>query len=127
MVIPVIDAKAISGPGGLIDVEENDSQAIVSRFFFPERELRQAFGVSGKSIKMLEVVGDSMTPTLQPGQKVFVDISDCVPSPPGIFVVWDGLGLVLKRIEFIAQSEPARVRISSDNPRYQPYERRLYT
>ena len=66
-----------------------------------------------------------MLGTLNPGEKVLVDFRDTVASPPGIFVVWDGLGLVLKRVEFLAQSDPPKVRITSDNARYQPYERIL--
>jgi phage repressor protein C with HTH and peptisase S24 domain len=44
------------------------------------------------------------------------------PSPPGIFVLNDGLGLIAKRVEIVPQSEPLKLRIISDNPRYQPYE-----
>jgi phage repressor protein C with HTH and peptisase S24 domain len=69
------------------------------------------------------VVGDSMPVTFRPYDKVMVDTEDRTPSPPGIFVVWDGLNLVLKRVEYIAHSEPPRVRILSENPEYQPYER----
>jgi phage repressor protein C with HTH and peptisase S24 domain len=70
-------------------------------------------------------VGDSNVPSLNPGEKVIVNPADKVPSPPGFFVVWDGLALVLKRVEYVPHSDPPRVRISSDNPRYQPYERTL--
>ena len=39
-----------------------------------------------------------------------------------MFVVWDGLGLVVKRVEHLPFTDPPRVRITSDNPRYRPYE-----
>jgi phage repressor protein C with HTH and peptisase S24 domain len=45
------------------------------------------------------------------------------PTPPGIFVLFDGLGLVAKRLEHVASAEPPLVRIISDNPLYAPYER----
>jgi phage repressor protein C with HTH and peptisase S24 domain len=54
-----------------------------------------------------------------------VDVHDCLPSPPGVFLLWDGLGLVIKRVEYLSSTEPARVRITSDNPRYAPYDRAL--
>jgi len=60
-----------------------------------------------------------------PGEKVMADVGDRSPSPPGIFVLWDGLGIVLKRVEYIPFSDPPTVRISSDNQRYEPYERTL--
>jgi hypothetical protein len=40
-------------------------------------------------------------------------------------VLWDGLGMVVKRVEFMAYSEPPTVRIISDNVVYRPYERLL--
>ena len=45
--------------------------------------------------------------------------------PFGIFIVFDGLGLVAKQIEVIANSEPPRVHIISTNRRYPTYERTL--
>jgi len=46
-----------------------------------------------------------------------------VPVPPGIFAIWDGMGLVAKRIEHEPNSDPAMVVIKSVNPEYQTYER----
>jgi len=71
---------------------------------------------------VITVYGDSMEPTLAPGTRVMVDTEDRIPSPPGIFVVYDGLGLVVKRVEHRPQSSPPAVRLISDNPRYDSYE-----
>jgi phage repressor protein C with HTH and peptisase S24 domain len=73
-------------------------------------------------VRIMTVVGDSMETTFRPYERIMVDISDKNPSPPGIFVVFDGLGHAVKRIELIAGSEPLRVRVSADNPRYSAYE-----
>ena len=43
--------------------------------------------------------------------------------PPGIFVIWDGMGIVAKRVEHVPNSESAQVVIRSLNPEYQNYER----
>ena len=43
--------------------------------------------------------------------------------PPGIFVLFDGLGLVAKWLEHVANSDPPTVRTISDNPVYAPHER----
>lgn len=64
-----------------------------------------------------------MTPTLNSGDVVLVDTSRRMPTPPGIFVLHDGMGLVAKRLEHIPNSDPPQVRIVSDNPHYPPYER----
>jgi hypothetical protein len=39
--------------------------------------------------------------------------------------VWDGLGLVVKRVQVLAHSDPTRVKITSDNAKYEAYERTL--
>jgi hypothetical protein len=45
---------------------------------------------------------------------VLVDLGRRSPTPPGIFVLHDGMGLVAKRLEYIPNSDPPRVRIISD-------------
>jgi phage repressor protein C with HTH and peptisase S24 domain len=42
---------------------------------------------------------------------------------PGIFVIWDGMGLVPKRVERIPNSEPPTISIRSVNQEYPNYER----
>jgi len=84
--------------------------------------LRSGIGRSGTPLRITIVKGGSMEPTLRAGQLVAVDTGDRVPSPPGLFVIWDGLGLVIKRVEPVAGSSPPRVRLSADNPRYSAWE-----
>lgn len=120
--VPEVDARAMAGPGGLMEVLQG-SENVVRRYGFPKEEFRALFGPKPDGVVILEVIGDSMIPTLNAGERVFVNTNDVAATPPGIFVVWDGSGLVLKRVEFIAHSDPPRVRISSDNGRYEPYVR----
>lgn len=77
------------------------------------------------SIKILRLKGDSMIPTYQPLDRLMVDTADLSPSPGGVFVVWDGLALVVKRVQLIPHSDPLTVKITSDNPKYDPYTRSL--
>jgi phage repressor protein C with HTH and peptisase S24 domain len=71
----------------------------------------------------MHVEGDSMVPTLHDGDAVLVDMTRQFPSPPGIFVLDDGMGLVAKRLEHIPNSDPPAVRVISDNTLYPAYER----
>jgi phage repressor protein C with HTH and peptisase S24 domain len=73
-------------------------------------------------LRMLTAVGDSMSPTIAPGDKILVDTTQRVPSPPGIFAVWDGPGLALKRVEFLPHSDPPAVRLAMDNGKYSVFE-----
>lgn len=118
--IAELDVRA-SGSGGLVGEAENK----VGEWQVPSGVVRGYSTAPAIELRIITVMGDSMEPTLQPGQRVLVDTGDRKPSPPGIFVVWDGLGFVVKRIEFMAHSDPPRVRISSDNPKYTAYERVL--
>ena len=72
---------------------------------------------------MIAVDGDSMEPLLLGGDCIPIDVSRQVPVPPGVFVIWDGMGLVAKRIEHMPHSEPPRVVLKSLNPGYDSYER----
>ena len=42
--------------------------------------------------------------------------------PPGFFVIWDGMGLVAKRIEHVPQSDPSKLLLGSLNPAYDSHE-----
>lgn len=64
----------------------------------------------------LSIMSDSMAPTLNPGQKVVVDLSCRNPAPSGIYVITDGFVAMARRIDYdLANQE---VRIISDNPSY---------
>lgn len=109
--------------GGLLSA--NEESAVIGVHIYPAASFRESYGMDPTRIRILAVRGTSMEPELWSGQRVMVDIEDKAPSPPGIFVVWDGLGLVLKYIEVIANSDPLRVRISSAHQAFKSYERNL--
>ncbi len=80
---------------------------------------------SPRHIRVFEVIGDSMEPRLFEGDRVFIDLRYTIPSPEGIFALWDGFGLVIKRLQIVMGSEPTRVRVISANSSYAPYEAAL--
>ena len=127
VMIRELDVRASAGANGsLIEVnQENESEHIVGLYGFPLAGFRENYGAAPEEVRILQVIGDSMQPTLWPGQRVMVNHADRMPSPPGIFVLWDGIGLVVKRLEFIPHSDPQAVRIISDNARYSAYERAI--
>ena len=43
--------------------------------------------------------------------------------PPGVFVIWDGMGVVARRVEHVVRSDPPTVAIKSANPEYRTYKR----
>jgi phage repressor protein C with HTH and peptisase S24 domain len=128
--VEIAELEVHAGAGMGVDgdtaiMANEDASSVVGIHTMPAASFREAYGVSATRIKIIPVKGNSMEPKLWPGQRVMVDIEDKTPSPPGIFVVWDGLALVLKYVEVVANSEPLRVRISSANAAFLPYERTL--
>lgn len=82
--------------------------------------------VQNSDVYIIQAVGDSMDPTICSGDKLIIDTSakGKKPSPAGIFAIWDGIGISVKRIELIPNTDPQLLKISSDNPKHSPYERR---
>ena len=120
IVVDELEVSAGAGGGAAVEIER-----VRARWVFPKDWLLTHLGVDHDEIGIITIRGDSMMPTLMPGDKVLVDRRSTAPSPPGIFAVWDGFGLVAKRLELLDGSRPARVLLTSDNERYKSYERTL--
>ena len=73
------------------------------------------------NLRVLRVRGNSMEPEMRDGDRMVVDISRRVPATGELFVLWDGNGLVVKRIEVVKGQEPHHLRLISANPDYAPY------
>ncbi len=117
--IPEIDVRASAGPGALNEGIEETKEM----WFFPDPVIRHEFRASPSDLRMITIDGDSMEPLLSSGDRIMIDTSQRIPVPPGIFVIWDGMGLVAKRIEHEPNSDPPKVVIKSVNPEYETYER----
>ncbi|CAA6603861.1 putative repressor protein CI [Rhodospirillaceae bacterium LM-1] len=114
-----VDVRASAGHGVINDGFEETKET----WLFPEPVIRHEFRAKASDLRMITIDGDSMEPLLASGDRILIDTSQKVPVPPGIFVIWDGMGLVAKRVEHIPHSDPPQVIIRSVNPEYQAYER----
>ena len=118
IIMPEYDAKI--GAGGGTNIEDVHK---IAEWQVPIAWARTELRGEADGLMVVTIEGDSMTPTIGPGEKVIVNRALMTPSPGGIFALWDGLATVVKRIEYIPNSEPAHIRIISDNERYDSYER----
>jgi phage repressor protein C with HTH and peptisase S24 domain len=118
--IKEIDARAAAGDGSL-----NGDEAVLGTWRFPWTYIEDVIQAEPHGLRIITIVGDSMAPTLMSGDKVIVDTAQQRPSPPGVFVIWDGMAVVAKRIEHIPGTEPTEVQVLSDNPAYTDYTRSL--
>lgn len=122
LAIAEYDIGASAGQGIIPSIiQEEDGPPILAEWTMPADMLR-AHTNPGAKLVVVRVEGDSMEPDYLSGDRVLIDTSRTRPTPPGVFVVWDGLGLVLKRAELVMGQTPMRLRLSSINSAYQPYE-----
>lgn len=115
MAIDELDVRAGAGNPQMSD---DDSPPVLAEWKVPAVVMRGRTSAPDGAIKIITVSGDSMEPDLRSGQRVFVDLSDTVPSPPGVFVLWDGVGITIKQVEVVPYSDPLRVVVKSRNPHY---------
>lgn len=118
--VPEVRVSASAGGGTQLEQEPGGTD-----WYFDAGWLRYELRAAPRDLRVISIDGDSMEPVLYSGDKVMVDLSRKAPSPPGIFVLHDGIGLIAKQLELIPNSDPARLIIRSESPRYQNYERTL--
>jgi transcriptional regulator with XRE-family HTH domain len=122
VVIPEIDVSTPSNKKGTTKTQNvSDNKNILSEWALPKQLVENQVGSNG-TMRIIQVLGDSMQPEFNPGDRVMVNTADRIPSPPGVFVISDGFGLIIKRCEMIPHSNPARMTLSSANDQYAKYE-----
>jgi len=123
VIIPEIAMPIGNGKTDVQSPQSNvaETENILTEWALPKQLLANQVG-SDSTVRIIQVLGDSMTPEFNPGDRVMVNTADRTPSPPGVFVLWDGFGLIIKRCEMVPHSNPARVILSSPNTNYKTYE-----
>ncbi len=115
--VATLDIHAGAGGGGIID----DAYLGAPRYFeegFITRELR----ARPQDLCVVEVEGQSMEPLLRSGDTVLVDQRKKNVAMEGIFVLFDGDGVVCKWAQRVHGSEPPLLLLTSENGRFPPYE-----
>ena len=116
--VPEVDVEASTGPGTLAD----EFVAERARWFLPEGMIRYEGGANPGAIRVLRVRGESMEPELSEGDRLLIDTARRVPETGEMFVLWDGSGLVVKRVEHVNDDGGApELRLKSANPDYNDY------
>src|SRR5919112_1261896 len=101
-----------AGPGAIVS-EELGKPYIA----FDERWLKTLTPTPAANLSIVRVEGDSMSPTLNAGDEILVDLGDCADRlRDGIYVLRVDDSLVVKRLALSPMGR--RVRVQSDNPPY---------
>ena len=116
VMIPEYPLQVAAGGGALIEESAPTSYWPWPKRFFQTMDWNPAW------FMVLTVTGASMEPTLRSGDKLLVDSTRNNPAVPGLYVLGLEDMAVVKRIELIPGSNPARLRISSDNQLHHAYE-----
>jgi phage repressor protein C with HTH and peptisase S24 domain len=104
--------RASAGPGALVSEELGRPY-----FGFDERWLKALTPSPTDKLSIIRVEGDSMSPTLIPGDDILVDLGDCDERlRDGIYVIRSDDALIVKRIALHPVGR--RVTVQSDNPAY---------
>lgn len=102
--------------GGVKEAEAQDAWVMPASFFEKRTQ------APAEKIRFFEVKDKAMMPDIDAGDHVLVDLSDKKPSPAGLFVLYDGIGTVIRQCEFIPQSDPLKLRISAHNSQFRSYQ-----
>lgn len=108
--VPYLMVAASAGRGAAVAAERAIRQEA-----FAAPMLRDA-GVAPRNASIIDVSGDSMQPTIVPGDRLVVDRGDTRLTRTGIFVVRRGDELLVKRV----RREGAALLLLSDNADYAP-------
>ncbi|WP_241664053.1 XRE family transcriptional regulator [Oecophyllibacter saccharovorans] len=114
--VPFISVRAGMGGGGFVE-----GDCLGGPKYFEESFVRNELRAKPSDLRVIEVEGQSMEPVLQNGDVVLIDRRRNNVIEPGIFVLFDGDGIVCKWVERVHGSDPAMFRIKSENERFSTY------
>jgi phage repressor protein C with HTH and peptisase S24 domain len=123
---PPSDDDCVAVPRITVDITADGSRVTSQEYetevyFFRRSWITERLGISVTDLRLMYVRGDNMEPTLCHNDIVLIDTTKKTPSPPGIFVCFDGLGLTARRLEYVIGDQS--IRLLSDNPQYSTFER----
>ena len=124
-----MELEAAAGPGAW-----NDGFVLEkARWQLPDAMVRHEGDAEPEALRIIKVRGNSMEPELREGDRLVVDTARRMPGAGELFVLWDGDGLVVKRVEPVHEPPgeqggergdergPPRLRLLSANPDYPAY------
>jgi len=111
--VPLFDVTASAGEGALVTTEAVEDTLTFKRSWLVE-ELR----VKPEDLALVHVDGESMEPTLRPGDLILVHRKDQLVRD-GIYLVRIDDALLVKRLQRLPGG---KLQVISDNPAYKPFE-----
>src|SRR5690606_24456374 len=93
--IPLYDVKAAAGHGAAVQAED-----VVDTLVFKREWIHHTLHANPNDLYLIAVQGESMTPTLHPGDMILVDRrTESTIGADGIYVLRMGDSLLVKRVQ----------------------------
>jgi len=70
-------------------------------------------------IRIFTVRETAMEPDFRQGEHVLVDVSDMTPTPPGVFVISDGFGQMIRHCTFVPLKKPPVIQVSAKSKSFE--------
>lgn len=113
IVIDVLDVEASAGNGSTGDLVE-----VVSKLYYVPDQFNLYFrGMNPESIRVINIRGDSMSPTFASGDMIFVDINITTFDGDGVYVFTYKDHLYVKRLQMAGDA----LIVISDNSTYKEW------
>lgn len=110
VMVPRHDVRASAGAGSVIHDE-----SIVDHLVFKRQWLTQSLGCAPEQVCVIQVRGDSMTPTINDADLLLLDMRIATQRAEGVYVIQLHGSLLVKRLRFKINGT---VDVISDNQRY---------
>lgn len=112
--IPLYDVTAAAGLGTVVNGEK-----IIDSLAFSKEWIKNKLNLQPRDLYLINVVGESMEPTLGKGDVILIDHTDTSVGYDGIYVLRIGDSLLVKRLQRLPNTI---IKVSSDNPAYQSFD-----
>ena len=109
--IPILELAVSAGPGEPVFADKSAG----GWMGMPTDLVRNSMNMTPGAVVVLRVRGDSMSPTMDEGDMVFLDTSVKAIDQPGIYVLRRGDDLFVKRVH---KHMDGTTTLKADNPRY---------
>ena len=123
---PVVAVPEITSEGAVAEALTGERAPELEIWGWPLNIIRYESGAALENLRIIRVRGNSMEPEMFEGDRILVDASNKLPVTGEKYLLWDGNGLVVKRVEVVHRDaadgdEPTRLRLISANSDYAPY------
>lgn len=93
------------------------SSQIVDYIALKSDWLARRLNAEAKSLLLVEAVGDSMSPTIDDGDLLLVDLRELRYRHDGVYALRSGGEIAIKRLQ---RRPDGKLIVRSDNPKYEP-------